>query len=242
MSKKEQIVESIVSKFSTVRSENGYDYFSKHKILDSGNNKTTREPYTNPSHVTMNDLQILAKHASSLVDSELSEYNKEAAKHTAVEFAVKTFAGGKFDGKINSVNFYKILNLMNLKVGGIQMKRTAKYYTDRLDRIANDIRELVLAGELDPKDGYALETQIDEVSDEIEGKQAKAIEFDKDEDYMKDFGKDPATKNQDSDEDYMKEFHNFGQNVVNEAMNKGEFDPKKKVGSLDASKLAAKRK
>lgn len=237
-----KIAQSICEK---IASENGADYFHKHTILNSGDSRELREPYLNPSHVGDDDLLVIAKHASTILDKELMKYNVEAAKHSAVELAIKTISDGKYDGKISSVNFGKILNLMiPSKIGGMEMKRTAKYYTERLDKIANEIRELVQAGKLEPKVGFQLEFALDQVSDELDshGKQAKALEHDADEKYMGDFGKDPATKEQDADEKYMKDFHNGGQNVVMEAKEKGEFDPKKKASKLDARALAEKRK
>jgi len=239
---KKDIAEKI---FKKIANENGANYFHKHKILDSGDKRDVRESYTNPSHVSDIDLLSIAKHASTILDKELMKYNVEVAKQSAVELAIKTLADGKYDGKINSVNYFKILNLMNhSKTGGVNMKRTAKYYTDRLDKIANEIRNLVTEGKLEAKVGFNLEYALDQVSDELEvqAKQAKALEHDKDEKYMKDFGQDPATHEHDKDEDYMKEFHNFGQNVMSEAHEKGEFDPKKKASHLDARKLAARRK
>jgi polyhydroxyalkanoate synthesis regulator phasin len=46
--------------------------------------------------------------------------------------------------------------------------KTATYYTEKLDKIANEIRELVAAGELSSEEGFELEHALDEVSDEIE--------------------------------------------------------------------------
>lgn len=112
------------------------------------------------------------------------------------------------------------------------MKRTASYYTSKIDKIANEIRNMVVAGELSPEQGYELEYALDEVSDELE-KHASALEHDADEEFMKQFGNDPAALEHDADEKYMKDFHNGGQNVVSESLKKA---------SLDASKLAAKRK
>lgn len=239
-----KIAEKILEKLATVHSDNGWDYFSRHKVLDSGDKREPREPYLNPSGVGLDDLMVLAKHASNLVDKQLAEYNSDAAKHSAVELAVKTFAQGKYDGKISSVNFYKILNLMNSKTGGKkQMNKVAKFYSARLDKIAGYVRNLVESGQLSPKHGYNLEMALDQVSDHMEGKLAKALQHDSDEKYMANFGEDPATKQQDSDEAYMKDFHNGGQNIMDEALEAGEFDPRKKLhaSKVDARKLAEKR-
>jgi len=113
------------------------------------------------------------------------------------------------------------------------MKRTASYYTSKLDKIANEIRALVVAGELSPEQGYELEYSLDEISDDIE-KEASALEHEADEEYMEGFGNDPATIEADKDEEYMEEFSNKGQNAFEEM--------KSASNKLDARKLAQKRK
>src|SRR5271154_1089402 len=94
-------------------------YFHTHRILDSGDDalllQSTWEKYKNPSGVNQDDLLLLAKHASEIVDKDLMDYNTLSAKHSAVEMSIKTLGNGKFDGKINADNFYKIVNLMNSK-------------------------------------------------------------------------------------------------------------------------------
>lgn len=228
--------------------ESAYNYFATNKILDGGDKlrQEQREAYVNPSNVTVNDLQVIAKHAESLLDKELMKYNVDTAKESAVEMAVKTFGNGKYDGKIGSVDYFKILNLMKKtsKVGESTMKKTAQYYTRKLDIVANDIHKLVVAKVISAADGFALQMALDEVSDALDGKTARTLENGTPEEkYMKDFGNDPATKKQDADESYMKDFHNGGQNIMGKAMEANEFDPKKtKVSSLDAAALAEKRK
>lgn len=247
MFNKEKIAKKIIKKAYDIQ-DSAYNYFANHKILDAGETlrKDLKESYVNPSHITVDDLHTIAKHAESLLDKELMKYSVDVAKQSAVELAIKSFSHGKYDGKIGSVNYFKILNLMNdnsSKLGEEQMKKNAKYYTKKLDTVANDIHKLVMAKVITANDGFNLQMAIDEVSDFLESTRvARAIEHDADEKYMADFGEDPATKKQDADESYMKDFHNFGQNVMGDAMKAGEFDPKKKSASLDAATLAEKRK
>lgn len=238
------------------------DYFHKHQILDAGDKlrADVREPYLNPSQITEKDLNVLAKHATTLMDKELMKYNLETAKHSAVVLAVNSFADGKYDGKIDGENFYKILNLMeskdSKKTGGIMNLKTAKTITARLDKIADEVFKLAQNGKLEAKYAYNLEMLIDRVSDDIE-KQAHKLEGDSDEKYMNDFGNDPATKEHDSDEKYMTDFHNGGQNIMSERYKKDKFhgtDMNKSAAeapatekvaeakpALDAAKLAEKR-
>jgi replicative DNA helicase len=117
------------------------------------------------------------------------------------------------------------------KQASTKLQKPASYYTSQIDKVANEIRSLVTAGELSPEDGYALELGLDEVSDEIE-KEASALEHDADEKYMADFGKEPGAREVDSDEPYMKGFGIRGQDA---------FLEMKSAKKLDARKLAKKR-
>jgi len=247
---REKLADKILKKIAEERL-----YFHTHQILSSGDDalllQVDREAYKNPSAVTQDDLLLIAKHASEIIDKDLMAYNTLSGKHSAVEMAVKTLGNGKYDGKIDSANFYKIVNLMNSKTGG-NMERTAKYYTEKLDGVANEIRKLVRAQVITPKQGFALEMALDKISDELEShgaKTAHAIESDAEEAYVREAFNDPATKEQDADESYMKDFHNGGQNVVSEAHDAGKLKLPVKEGSakeapapkLDAQKLAEKR-
>lgn len=234
------IAERIAQKIQDM--QDGSAYFNKEQVLESGNARPAREPYLTPSKITDGHLELLAEEASKNMDKDLMDFHEEAALESALEFTIRDFADGEFEGKINAENFMKLKGLVKdrKKTGGFEMKRTASYYTNKIDKIANEIRKLVVAGEISSEQGYELEYALDEISDEIE-KQASALEHDSDEAYMADFGKDPAAKEHDADEPYMKEVHNGGQNIMSDAHAKGEFDPSKKA-SLDARKLAAKRK
>jgi len=229
-------------------------YFATHRILDNGEHVWDKElkerranPYVNPSNITVDDLQVIAKHASTLLDKELMKYNNDVAKESALGLAIKTFSNGKYDGKIGSVDYFKILNLMEKtsKVGSENtMNKTAQYYVNNLDKVANVIHQLVVAKKISAEAGWKLQMALDETSDYIETKTARTLENGTPEEkYMSDFGNDPATHKQDSDEPYMKDFHNGGQNIMKPALDAGDFDPKKtKVSSLDAAALAEKRK
>jgi len=253
--KQANIANKIVKRAHEIQ-DSAYNYFATIKILDGGDKlrKEQKEAYVNPSNITVDDLQVLAKTAESLLDKELMKYSVDSARDSAIGLAVKTFGNGKYDGKIGSVDYFKILNLMNKtsKVGERTMKKTAQYYTKKLDTVANDIHKLVVAKVISAADGYAMQVALDEVSDALESRTAKTLENGTPEQkYMDDFGVDPATREQDADESYMKDFHNFGQNIMGEAMKAGEFKPEKKVpghgdynkaGSLNAAALAEKRK
>jgi hypothetical protein len=228
MSQRDKIADSIVKALE------GKDYFHHEQVLNSGDARPVREPYLTPSKIGEGHLDQIADEAVKNLDKDLMAFNQEAAIESALELTIRDFSDGEYDGKIDAESYLKLKGLVEdrKKTGGNLMKRTASYYTGKLDKIANEIRNLVVAGELSPEQGYELEYALDEVSDEIE-KQAAALEHDADEEYMKDFGKDPATKEHDADEKYMKDFHNGGQNVVSESLKKA---------SLDARKLAEKRK
>lgn len=217
-----------------VKALDGSAYFHKEQVLDSGDARPEREPYLTPSKISEDHLQEIAAEAAKILDKDLMAFNEEAAVESALELTIRDFSGGQYDGKVDAESFLKLKGLVmdRKKIGGFTMKRTASYYTSKIDKIANEIRNMVVAGELSPEQGYELEYALDEVSDELE-KHASALEHDADEEFMKEFGNDPAAKEHDADEKYMKDFHNGGQNVVSESLKKA---------SLDASKLAAKRK
>lgn len=256
--------EKIADKILKKAVDEGRIYFHTHRVLEDGHDKmvlnSTWERYKDPSNVTQDDLLLLAKHASEIVDKDLMDYNTLSAKHSAVELTIKTLGNGKYDGKINGDNFYKIVNLMNLKTGG-KMEKTAKYFTDRLDKVADHIRKLVRANMISPKNGFAMEMALDQISDDLEthfAKSAKADESDTEETYVREAYNDPATIERDADELYMKDWTNGGQNVMSEGMQDGKFKlpvdeeykakaaaakaaPAKEQPKLDAKKLAEKR-
>lgn len=246
---KKRVAQKILDRFAA---DSANDYFHKHMVLDGGEKLRAekREAYVNPSMVSQDDLVVIAKHASSLLDKELMKYNLETAKHSAVEMAVRSFSHGKYDGKIDSSNFYKIVNLMNSKTGGIMNLKLAQAITSRLDRIAEEVKKLQDHGKLDKKYAYNLQMLLDRVSDDIE-KTAHKLEGDSDEKYMNDFGNDPATHEHDANEKFMTDFHNGGQNVMSDRMDKDHFHgndlnksaaaPAQTEKKLDASKLAEKR-
>lgn len=215
--------------------QDGSAYFNKEQVLDSGNARPSREPYLTPSKITEGHLKEIAADAAENLDKDLMAFNQEAALESALEFSIRNFADGEFDKKIDAENYEKLKGMVRktTKIGGFEMKRSASYYTNKIDRIANDVRKLVVAGEISPEQGYEIEYALDEISDEIE-KQAAALEHDADEEYMADFGKDPAALESDADEPYTKEMHNGGQNVVSEEFAKKAF--------LDARKLSQKRR
>lgn len=225
---REKIADNIVSALD------GSAYFHKEQVLDSGDSRPQREPYLTPSKISDEHLQQIAEEAVNNLDKDLMAFNQEAAIESALELTIRDFLNGEYDGKIDAEMYLKLKGLVKdrKKTGGMLMKRTASYYTSKIDKIANEIRNMVVAGELSPEQGYELEYALDEVSDDLE-KHASALEHDADEEFMKEFGNDPATKEHDADEKYMKDFHNGGQNVVSDSLKKA---------SLDASKLAAKRK
>jgi len=237
----EKIANRVAEKFA-----NRLEYFNTKRVLDSGNTLRAeyRDPYVNPANVSLDDLVVLAKHASEVMDKQLMEYNFNAAKESAIELTLRSFANGKFDGKVDANGRNQIFNLMgSTKTGGI-MNKTAKFYTERLDAIANQVRSLVANGKLHAKYGFQLEMALDKVSDALEahGRKAKTLENGTPaEKYMDDFGEDPATKQQDADEAYMKDFHNGGQNVVSEAYDKGDLKLPPRQAKLNAQALAAKR-
>jgi hypothetical protein len=226
----------------------GRTYFHSHTVLNSGRDslllQTDREAYTNPSNVNLDDLLLIAKHASEIIDKDLFDYNTLSGKHAAAEMAIKTLGEGKYDGKIDSVNFFKIVNLMNSKTGGT-MKRTANYYTAKLDSIADEVRKLVKAQVITPKQGFALEMSLDKISDELEthGVTAHVLESDAEEAYVRDAFKDNGTIEHDADEPYVSEMNNKGQGEMSNALADGRLKETVKEGSakLDAQKLAAKR-
>lgn len=237
-----KIADRILQKVANERT-----YFHSHTVLDSGDDtlllQSDREAYTDPSNVKLDDLLLIAKHASEIIDKDLFDYNTLSGKHSAVEMAIKTLGEGKYDGKIDSLNFSKIVNLMNSKIGG-NMKRTANYYTAKLDSVANEIRKLVRASVITPKQGFALEMSLDKVSDELEthGVTAHVLESDAEEAYVRDAFKDDGTVEHDADEPYVKDFNNKGQGEMQNALADGRLKETVKEGSkLDAQKLAAKR-
>jgi hypothetical protein len=70
--------------------------------------------------------------------------------------------------------------------------KTATYYTEKLDKIANEIRELVAAGELSSEEGFELENALDEVSDDIEKQASDEDDFEDDRHFTNHYHEDDA--------------------------------------------------
>lgn len=239
----DQIAQRTIAKWKHDIAPDAYHYFNHTFVLDSGTpvEPEIRQAYTDPTDLGTEDFDILAKHATHLLDDQLMKYSYEVAKNSALELAIRSFGNGKYDGKVNASNFGRILNIMdtNVKVGG-KMNRTAKYYTSKIDAVANEVRKLVKTGALTPENGFALEMALDSVSDELE-KTAVWLTGDSDEKaYMDNAFKD-GPKVMEADEPYMKGFTDGGQNEMTVP---DAFPPSKvhDVHKLSASKLAQKRK
>ena len=235
-----QIAQQTISKWKHDVTADAYSYFNHKFILENGQiEPEVRQAYTNPSDLTEKDFDILAKHAEHLLDDQLMKYSYDVAKETALGLAIRSFGNGKYDSKVNAANYGKILDIMNanVKVGG-KMERTAKYYTNKIDAVANEVRKLVSAGTLAPEHGFALEMALDQVSDELEKteKSAKWLSGDSDEKAYMDAAFKDGPKKSEADEPYMKGFTDGGQNSVSK-----EF-PTGHEHKLSAAKLAQKRK
>lgn len=242
-----QIAQRTIAKWTHNATSDAYHYFNHGPFVLQDSvlvEPEMRHAYTDPSDLTPEDFEVLAKHATHLLDDQLMKYSYEVAKNSALELAIRSFANGKYDGKVNAANCGKILNIMdgqvdkNLKVGGT-MNRTAKYYTDKIDAVADQIRKLVGAKALHPQHGYRLELALDKVADEIE-KTATWLSGDQDEKAYMDAAFKDGPKVQDADEPYMKGFTDGGQNemTVSDAFPPGKEHTNHK---LSASKLAEKR-
>jgi hypothetical protein len=159
-----------------VKSFEDKNYFHQEQVLDSGDSRPKREPYLTPSKISDEHIEEIANEVIKNLDDHLLDFNKEVALESALELTIRDFQDGLYDGKIDAENFLKLKKIIqdkksykkaSAKYKGDSMK-TASYYTSQIDKIANEIRELVVAGELSPEQGYALELGLDEVSDEIE--------------------------------------------------------------------------
>lgn len=241
--------------FKKIAEGNALHYFNQDSMVLDTNvifEDEEKEPYLWEPVLSGNDIEVLAKHANELIDEEMETYHKLAAYESAIELAIRSFANGKYDGKVNACNYRLILEKMYSeykKDAGGTMKRTARYYTEQLDKVADEIRKLVKAGEIAPKEGYSLELAIDSVSEDLENRFASRLEGDADEPYMDEAYND-GSKEHDADEGYIDGTHpsgfaNSGQNSTSEEFPTGSEhklgDPEKKA-RLAASRLAQKRK
>jgi len=164
---KKTLDDRVIYKETEPTQVDGSEYFHKGQVLDSGDQKSVHPETVKPSQISEDHLEEIASETVKNLDKQMLDYNQEAAVESALVLTIRDFMGGLYDGKIDAENYLQLKGLVK-KMKKIGTIRTASYYTSKLDKIANEIREMVVSGEISPDLGYELEHALDEVSDEIE--------------------------------------------------------------------------
>jgi hypothetical protein len=108
-----KVVQGFISQLPEV-TNNAYSYFNyDHRVV---NERVSRgdlpSMYVGPDEFKDADYQDLVKYASTIVNPILKKYSALVAAEDAMNMAIKSFANGRFDGKVNANKFALLIKTM----------------------------------------------------------------------------------------------------------------------------------
>ena len=113
-----KVVQGFISQLPEV-TNNAYSYFNyDHRVVNERVNRGDMpSQYIGPDQFKDADYQYLVKHASTLIDPILKKYSPLVAAEDAMNMAIRSFANGRFDGKVNA-NKFSLLTRTLMSGGG----------------------------------------------------------------------------------------------------------------------------
>lgn len=210
------VIKNYTDRFPEV-SNNAYKYFNyDNRVVEERVDRGDQKPlYKGPEDLCDGDYASLVAHAKTLINPILVKYGYTVACEDALNLAVRSFQNGNFDGKINANKFAVLLkdmignneNLNKPFKGDCNMLKNAKEYTERLDKIAEELEKI------SPELAY----HVDSISDVIEGRrEASTLKFDADEARYMAGRFNSNVRSREADEPYMDKFNqnNFEQVIT----------------------------
>jgi hypothetical protein len=107
------VVKNFIAQFPET-TRNGYGYFNydNRVIQERVPRGDVTSPYMNPDDFSNADYQELVKSANGMINPILAKYDQKTACEDALNMAIKSFANGLFDSKINANKFAVLLSSM----------------------------------------------------------------------------------------------------------------------------------
>jgi hypothetical protein len=108
-----KVVEGYIAKFPEV-TNNAYKYFNydNRVVEERVDRKDPKRPYFGNDDFTDMDYNALVSYAQTIVNPVLMKYCTRVAYEDAMNIAIRSFANGLFDGKINANRFRVLVNAL----------------------------------------------------------------------------------------------------------------------------------
>lgn len=121
-----RVVEKFLAKFPEY-TRNAYPYFNydKRVVNERVNRNDAPSTYKGPDEFNDNDYEALVMYAKTLINPMLQKYSAKAAAEDALNIAVRSYANGRFDGKVNANKFEVLVKAMLGPAVGYAMAVTA---------------------------------------------------------------------------------------------------------------------
>lgn len=113
-----KVIRSYWSRFPEV-TNNAYKYFNydRRVVQERVPRFDIARSYQGPEDLTDADFDMLVAHAKTLVNPVLEKFSKHVACDDALSLAVRSFANGMFDGKVNANRYKVLLNTLESSIG-----------------------------------------------------------------------------------------------------------------------------
>lgn len=107
------VVKSYIAQFPEVRN-NAYKYFNyDNRVVEERVERfDDHRAYRGPEDLVDADYDALVNHAKTLINPILAQYSARVAAEDALHIAIRSFANGFFDGKINANRYGVLLHAM----------------------------------------------------------------------------------------------------------------------------------
>ena len=115
-----RVVEKYLSQFPEY-TQNAYHYFNyDRRVIDERVNRGDRpSTYTGPDEFCDADYDALLMFAGTLINPILQKYSAQVAAEDALNQAIRSYANGRFDGKVNANKFAVLAKA--LMAGGVKL-------------------------------------------------------------------------------------------------------------------------
>ena len=113
-----KMIRSLVGNFPEV-TNNAYKYFNfDHRVVDERVQRyDLRPPYKGPNALNDSDYMSLLSFAKKAIDPILAKYSMNVACEDALHKAIRSYANGFYDSKINASKFVSLLGELKKNFG-----------------------------------------------------------------------------------------------------------------------------
>jgi hypothetical protein len=148
-----RVIKSFIANFPEV-TNNAYKYFNfDHRVVDERVQRfDSKPPYRGPNALTDMDYGSLLSFAKASINPILAKYSMNVACEDALHMAIRSFANGMYDNKINASRFVSLLG--ELKKGfGMTPSNVENYRHSKKKKKDMEVRPHVLKQlDLKPED------------------------------------------------------------------------------------------